>query len=51
LADRARMRRVLRAGLEARALFHELDHLAGRLYVDLVPAEEIVNVETNPRPG
>ncbi len=43
--------RVRRAGLEARALLHELDHLAGRLYVDLVPAEEIVNVETNPRPG
>jgi peptide deformylase len=37
--------RVRRAGLAARALLHELDHLAGRLYVDLVPAEEIVLVE------
>jgi peptide deformylase len=32
-------------GVTARALLHELDHLAGRLYVDLVPAEEIVLVE------
>ena len=37
--------RVRRSGLEARALLHELDHLAGRLYVDLVPAEQIVLVE------
>ena len=37
--------RVRRSGLEARALLHELDHLVGRLYVDLVPAEEIVPVE------
>ena len=37
--------RVRRSGLEARALLHELDHLAGRLYVDLVPADEIVLVE------
>jgi peptide deformylase len=37
--------RVRRSGLEARALLRELDHLAGRLYVDLVPAEEIVRVE------
>ncbi len=43
--------RVRRAGLEARVLLHELDHLVGRLYIDLVPADEIVNVETNPRPG
>jgi peptide deformylase len=39
--------RVRRSGLEARAILHELDHLAGRLYVDLVPAEEIVRVERN----
>jgi peptide deformylase len=36
--------RVRRSGLEARALLHELDHLAGRLYVDLVPAEGIVSI-------
>jgi len=36
--------RVRRSGLEARALLHELDHLAGRLYVDLVSEEEIVAV-------
>ena len=38
--------RVRRSGLEARAILHELDHLAGRLYVDLVPAEEILAVTT-----
>jgi len=37
--------RVRRTGLEARALLHELDHLAGRLYVDLLPPEAIVTVE------
>lgn len=36
--------RVRRAGLETQALLHELDHLAGRRYVDLVPADEMVNV-------
>ncbi|MDR3544534.1 MAG: peptide deformylase [Candidatus Limnocylindrales bacterium] len=37
--------RVRRSGLEARAILHEIDHLTGRLYVDLVPAEEVVLVE------
>jgi peptide deformylase len=41
---RARARETGLTGLAARALLHELDHLAGRLYVDLVQAEEIVLV-------
>jgi peptide deformylase len=31
------------SGLLARAIVHELDHLAGRLYVDLVPPEALVD--------
>jgi len=37
-------------GLFARALMHETDHLAGRLYVDLVPAGALVDTREHPTP-
>jgi peptide deformylase len=37
-------------GLLARAFQHEIDHLAGRLYVDLVPAEALVDTRLHPIP-
>ena len=37
-------------GLLARAVAHEVDHLAGRLYVDLVPPEALVDVREHPTP-
>ena len=37
-------------GLIARALLHEIDHLAGRLYVDLVDPSDLVDTATHPTP-
>jgi peptide deformylase len=38
------------SGLLARAVAHEVDHLAGRLYVDLVPPDSLVDVREHPTP-
>ncbi len=39
-------------GLLARAFQHEIDHLAGRLYVDLVEPEDVVDTREHPvQPG
>ena len=38
-------------GLLARAFLHEIDHLAGRLYVDLVDPAEVVDTRQHPVPG
>jgi peptide deformylase len=45
-----RWRRYRGHGLFARALLHETDHLAGRLYVDLVPATALVDTRIHPTP-
>ena len=37
-------------GLVARAVLHEIDHLAGRLYTDLVDTSELVDTIANPTP-
>ena len=37
-------------GLLARAFQHEIDHLAGRLYVDLVDPSELVDTRVHPVP-
>jgi peptide deformylase len=37
-------------GLAARAIAHELDHLDGRLYVDLVAPEDLVDTRDHPTP-
>lgn len=37
-------------GLTARAIVHEIDHLEGRLYVDLVDPTDLVDVRENPTP-
>lgn len=37
-------------GLLARAFLHELDHLAGRLYLDLVDPSELVDTRLHPVP-
>jgi peptide deformylase len=37
-------------GLLARAIVHEVDHLAGRLYVDLVDPEDLIDVRQHPVP-
>ncbi len=37
-------------GLLARTVAHEMDHLAGRLFVDLVPPEGLVDVREHPTP-
>jgi len=37
-------------GLMARALLHEIDHLAGRLYVDLVDPATLVDTREHPVP-
>ena len=37
-------------GLFARALLHEVDHLAGRLYVDLVARDALVDTRQHPTP-
>jgi peptide deformylase len=37
-------------GLLARAFLHEVDHLAGRLYVDLVDPSEILDTREHPVP-
>ncbi len=37
-------------GLAARAFLHELDHLAGRLYVDLVDPSELIDTKRHPLP-
>ena len=42
--------RLRRDGLSARAILHELDHLDGRLYVDLVPARALVDTREHPTP-
>ena len=42
--------RYRRDGLVARVLAHEIDHLEGRLYVDLVPADAIVDPRVHPSP-
>ena len=51
-ADDIEGRRVRYRGkaLLARAFQHELDHLAGRLYVDLVDPTELVDTREHPRP-
>ena len=38
------------SGLLARAVAHEVDHLAGRLYVDLVDPASLVDVREHPTP-
>lgn len=38
------------SGLMARAMQHELDHLAGRLYVDLVEPTDLVDTRIKPTP-
>ncbi len=38
------------SGLMARAMQHELDHLAGRLYVDLVDPAALVDTRSHPTP-
>ena len=38
------------SGLLARAMLHELDHLAGRLYVDLVNLADLVDTRAHPTP-
>ena len=38
------------SGLMARAMQHELDHLAGRLYVDLVEPADLVDTRVQPTP-
>lgn len=38
------------AGLLARAVAHEVDHLEGRLYVDLVGLDSLVDVREHPTP-
>jgi peptide deformylase len=45
-----RWRRVHGRGLFARALLHETDHLLGRIYVDLVPAEALIDTRVHPTP-
>jgi peptide deformylase len=45
-----RVVRIRRDGLTARAILHELDHLDGRLYVDLVPADALVDTREHPTP-
>ncbi len=42
--------RYRRSGLVARVLSHEIDHLDGRLFVDLVPAEALVDTRIHPTP-
>ena len=37
-------------GLLARVVAHEVDHLAGRLYVDLVDPDGLVDVREHPTP-
>lgn len=37
-------------GLVARAVLHEVDHLAGRLYTDLVAPDELVDTAAHPTP-
>ncbi len=50
-ADVGGHRRRLRVtGLLARAVAHEVDHLDGRLYVDLVPADALVDTREHPTP-
>jgi peptide deformylase len=52
VADDIEGRRVRHrgTGLLARAFLHEIDHLAGRLYVDLVDPSEIVDTREHPVP-
>ena len=38
------------SGLLARAFQHEMDHLAGRLYIDLVDPSELVDTRLHPVP-
>lgn len=45
-----RWRRHRGRGLLARALLHEVDHLAGRLYVDLVAPGALVDTREHPTP-
>jgi len=45
-----RWRRYRGHGLFARALLHETDHLAGRLYVDLVEADALVDTRIHESP-
>ena len=37
-------------GLAARAVLHEIDHLDGRLYTQLVPADALIDSVANPTP-
>ncbi len=39
------------SGLMARAMQHELDHLVGRLYVDLVGPADLVDTRIHPTPS
>jgi len=38
------------SGLVARAVLHEVDHLAGRLYSDLVGPDELIDTTLHPTP-
>lgn len=54
VADDIEGRRVRHrgTGLLARAFQHELDHLVGRLYIDLIDPSELVDTRLHPvRPG
>jgi peptide deformylase len=45
-----KMQRHQARGLAARVMLHELDHLAGRLYVDGLAAHQIVDTRLHPTP-
>jgi peptide deformylase len=42
--------RLRGSGILARAFLHEIDHLAGRLYVDLVDPSELIDTREHPVP-
>ena len=48
--QRGRLQRYQAAGLAARAMIHEIDHLTGRLYVDGLDPELIVDTQLHPTP-
>ena len=52
VADDIEGRRVRHrgTGLRARAFQHEIDHLAGRLYIDLIDPSELVDTRLHPIP-
>lgn len=47
---RGHVHRHKASGLAARIIAHELDHLAGRLYLDDLPADRIIDTRLHPTP-